>query len=177
MGDAYQLNPHVFTDLQRYTGCTIDRFATAANRLLPTFNSYFHEPGCNGVDAFAQTNWQDHINFCNPPFGMIGKLIKFLHTHRPPYPPTIVIAPRWYQQPWFQRLTQVADEILVLPSRPDLFTQVAGAVASGPYLKNPTWVVCAFIINVRTRGHPPFPRLQTREDRQELATRHLPHRS
>lgn len=97
VGDAHKLNPHVFNEIQRYTNCTIDRFATAANRVMPTFNSYFHEPGCDGVDAFAQTNWQEHVNFCNPPFSTMGKLVKFLHTYDPPQPPTIIIAPRWYQ--------------------------------------------------------------------------------
>ena len=44
-----------------------DRFATAANKVVPHFNSYFYEPGCSGMDAFAQKDWGEGINFVNPP--------------------------------------------------------------------------------------------------------------
>ena len=54
VGDAYQLNPHIFAQLREAFGdLDIDRFATSQNTLLPKFNSYFHESGCFGVDAFA----------------------------------------------------------------------------------------------------------------------------
>ena len=55
VGDAYQLNPNIFKKLNEFVDNTmsIDRFATSANALLPCFNSYFHEEGCDGVDAFA----------------------------------------------------------------------------------------------------------------------------
>ena len=67
VGDAFQLNQFVFADLQRTIGpCTIDHFATTANALLPVFNSYFLELDSFGVDAFAQTNWHAHVNFCHP---------------------------------------------------------------------------------------------------------------
>jgi hypothetical protein len=32
---------------------SIDRFATANNRVLEMFNSYFYEVGTAGIDAFA----------------------------------------------------------------------------------------------------------------------------
>ena len=54
VGDAHQLNRDVFQQLAHTMGdLDIDRFATALNTLLPRFNSYFHESGCHGVDAFA----------------------------------------------------------------------------------------------------------------------------
>lgn len=61
-------------------GLDIDRFATAKNAVLSRFNSYFAEPGCEGVDAFAQSNWMEVRNFCNPPISQVARLLSFLAT-------------------------------------------------------------------------------------------------
>lgn len=69
VGDAFRLHPEVFHMLDSLVGgFTVDRFATAANTCCPRFNSYFAEPNALGVDAFAQEDWLEHINYCNPPF-------------------------------------------------------------------------------------------------------------
>ena len=68
MQDNITINPAVITYLQVSFGTiNIDRFATAANKVVPHFNSYFYEPGCSGTDAFAQKDWGEGINFVNPP--------------------------------------------------------------------------------------------------------------
>ncbi len=54
IGDSYRLSPSVFSNILELVGeLDIDRFATATNKLLPKFNSYFWEEGCAGIDAFA----------------------------------------------------------------------------------------------------------------------------
>ena len=69
LGDHHQLNKEVFQLIAKTVGgLDVDRFATARNTLLPRFNSYFMESGCEGVDAFAQTDWLTAKNYCNPPF-------------------------------------------------------------------------------------------------------------
>lgn len=69
LGDEFKLNPEVFAQIASIVGgLDIDRFATAANTQCKKFNSYFMEPQCTGVDAFAQTDWLHLRNFCNPPF-------------------------------------------------------------------------------------------------------------
>lgn len=61
--------------------CTIDRFATNSNAILPRFNSYFYELGSGGVDCFAQTDFNDHINWMHPPFAVVNRCIAFLRRH------------------------------------------------------------------------------------------------
>ncbi len=83
-------------------GLDIDRFATANNTLLPKFNSYFHETGTHGVDAFAQEDWLEAKNYCNPPISQLNRVVKFMRTFAPCMPQALVIAPKWVQQPWYQ---------------------------------------------------------------------------
>ena len=104
VGDAVQLNQFVFADLQCTIGpCTIDHFTTMANALLPVFNSYFLELSSSRVDAFAQTNWHAHVNFCHPPLAILGRLVNFL-LHDVPSAHCLVIAPVWRSAPWFAPL-------------------------------------------------------------------------
>jgi hypothetical protein len=95
LGDAFQFNREVFNALEvAVNGFDIDRFATARNTLLPTFNSYFLEPGCAGVDAFAQADWESTVSYCHPPIGVLPKLANFLlDVH--PTARAVVIAPKW----------------------------------------------------------------------------------
>ncbi len=73
---------------------TIDRFATALNTQVSLYNSYFHELNSHGIDCFAQQDFHDHINYCNPPFAVVGRLLSFIISH---YPTAkfIVIVPMW----------------------------------------------------------------------------------
>ena len=44
VGDSFQLNPEVFSELSTAVGgLSIDRFATQQNALLPIYNTYFLE--------------------------------------------------------------------------------------------------------------------------------------
>ena len=62
---------------------SIDRFATQANTLLPKFNTLFIELGSVGTDAFAQSDYNQEVNFCNPPYSILGKLFKFITDYYP----------------------------------------------------------------------------------------------
>jgi hypothetical protein len=54
MEDQFKLNPEILEDLEHsFARATIDRFATAANTQKRTYNSFFIEEGCAGVDAFS----------------------------------------------------------------------------------------------------------------------------
>jgi hypothetical protein len=62
---------------------TIDRFATAANSLCDKFNSFYYEIRTHGIDAFSQDDYLLYYNFFNPPFSVLGRLVKFLILHYP----------------------------------------------------------------------------------------------
>lgn len=60
--------------------CTIDRFACNANAVLPLYNSYFYEPTSYGIDAFAQIDYGDHVNFMHPPLSVMGRVTLFIES-------------------------------------------------------------------------------------------------
>jgi hypothetical protein len=93
---------------------TIDRFATYANKLLDRFNSYFLEPFTEGVDAFAQHNWEYEYNYCNPPFALLGRLTNFL-IYEVPNAQCLCIIPFWTGTPWFEQLAIHATHMFLLP--------------------------------------------------------------
>lgn len=164
LGDAFQLNPITFRDIDMAVGgCTVDRFATAMNTLLPTFNSYFKEDNCAGVDAFAQTDWQHHTNYCNPPFSQIARLVKFIRTFEPRLPRCVIIAPCWKQQAWYQQLCAVADHRHLLPQHTLLFVRLHDHNPRAHYLHNQHWRMEVFFININLTAPLLFSSLSSTE--------------
>ena len=126
--DDWRLHGRVFGVLDWLWGPhTCDRFASDMNAQLPRFNSYHWCPGTGGVNAFAQplADWLHSNNWCNPPFCLIGELLRFLREIRGE---ATIIAPHWPRQPWWPLLCPdgrhladfVLDARLLLP-HPDLF--------------------------------------------------------
>lgn len=60
---------------------TVDRFATWYNTKCRKFNSRFWNPGCDGVDAFAQ-NWRGENNWVVPPPSQIVRAWRHFYTCR-----------------------------------------------------------------------------------------------
>ena len=143
--EDYQLDRAVFARLQRrWPPCTVDRFASASNALLPMFNSAWAAPGCAGVDAFAQGDWTRHVNWCNPPWSELDRLAQHL---RETGAAATVIAPYWPAQPWFQAFQELAADALVIPARSGLF--VPGRRTLDAPFTPPRWPVIAFQIPAR----------------------------
>lgn len=102
--DYVRVHPTIISIIEKYCGkIMVDRFATSSNAVVKSFNSYFYEPGCTGVDAFAQTNWMEGLNYVYPPLSCIGRTLYFLCTHYP-LAKVAFIAPKWRAQPWFREL-------------------------------------------------------------------------
>ena len=119
MGDNWKLSQVVFRVVQSLsTPCTIDRFATANNAVLPAFNSYFYEAGCAGIDAFAQVDWLSHINFVHPPVSIMGRVVQFL-AYEQPACKAVVIFPMWASQPWYMHMLRLCTVVYLLPYNTD----------------------------------------------------------
>ena len=100
--DDWQLEPAVFRQLDSLWGPhTIDRFASHTNHLIATFNSRFWCPDTHGVDAFAQSDWATHNNWCNAPFSRIGSVLALLTDQRAV---ATLIAPLWRSALWWPAL-------------------------------------------------------------------------
>lgn len=124
--EDWSLHPSIISLLyQRWGTCTIDRFASFSNHTRPKFNSLHWCPGSVGVNALAQTDWQEHFNWCNPPFHLIPPTISML---RKESADAILIVPFWPSSPWWpllssdgQHFIPIICDCFVLPRLPDLF--------------------------------------------------------
>jgi hypothetical protein len=125
MGDNFQINPDLFTIFQNMSNgaLTIDRFATQANAILQNFNSLFYESSCSGIDAFAQENYLEHGNFCNPPYAVLGKLYKFI-TSTFPEAKYVLVFPQWTAQSWFANLLKLTTITLLLPDDLPVYVKI-----------------------------------------------------
>lgn len=80
---------------------TIDRFASQNTTQCLLYNSRFHDPFTTGIDALKQMDWALHNNFVNPPFRFLNKVLQVVKNQRAW---ATVIAPKWRNQLWCQRL-------------------------------------------------------------------------
>jgi hypothetical protein len=60
-------------------GLEVDRFASRHNTKLRRWNSRFHEPGSEGVDALHQ-DWRDTVSYVCPPIALLGQVVNLIHT-------------------------------------------------------------------------------------------------
>lgn len=127
-------------------GCTIDRFADAESHLLPLYNAACLDPRAAGVDAFAQDDWRDHINFCNPDFGDLPRLAHLLQESGAA---AVVVAPFWPAQAWFQTLSALATHQLLLPPQQLQLERPGAPSRSSEQRAPPQWRAIAFAIPAR----------------------------
>ena len=103
----WRLHPALFKALDIAWGPhTVDRFASWRTAQLPVYNSYFADPYTSGVDAFAQ-QWSNHINFLNPPFFLLNRVIDKVIKDRAA---ATIIAPMWPNQPWYAKLKRIMPQ-------------------------------------------------------------------
>lgn len=132
----------VFQMLHRDWGpFSVDRFATQQNTQLPRYNSAWLDPRSEGLDAFAQPNWRQEQNWCNPPWELLDRLAQHL---RETGAAATVVAPFWPAQAWYQALQELASDTLHLPSRDGLFSP--GRPLESDSIAPPKWSVVCFRI-------------------------------
>jgi hypothetical protein len=138
----WRLRRNTFMALDRDWGPhTVDRFATALNSQLPRYNSAWADPGTAGIDAFAQLDWTEHHNWCNPPWAMLDRLAQHLDETGAS---ATVVAPYWTAQAWFQRLQAISSELRRIPSAPGLF--LPGRPLPPGAVRAPAWDLACFRI-------------------------------
>jgi len=142
---------------------TIDRFATHLNHMVDKFNSGWYCPGSAGVNCLRMLDWAQENNWCNPPFGMVGQLIRVL---RAQLASATVVAPYWIRRHWWPLLspdgihydTFVVD-VVELPSTSvegaTLFSPGAGRANSG-FVGPPSFRVLALRLDFARRRSVPL---------------------
>jgi len=82
----YRLGDEAFHEVQRELGSpeyTHDRFSSDVNRRAGAhFNSRFHCPGSDGVDAFTQDWGLGTDNWVHPPWSLVGRAVRHLRKCR-----------------------------------------------------------------------------------------------
>ena len=123
---------------------SIDRFASFATALLPTYNSRFDDPETAGVDALGQSDWGQHLNFVNPPFRLIPRVLDVIEEQRAE---ATLIAPLWPGQPWMSRLRRLSvAPPLRLPPVTRTCVPVLPLQVIEPH-RNTAWTLCAWRIS------------------------------
>lgn len=144
----YPLRPEWVSSLSQLllpSSPTIDLFATPNNSVAPRFFSLLPHPSSAGVDAMNQRWSAEAVAWCNPPFSMMGRVVRKLTEDRPAA--TLVIAPNWPAQPWFHQLTQLATRPPIpIPSSAIMARTETPASAMPEVLRNPSWGLIAFRI-------------------------------
>ena len=120
---------------------SIDRFASPMTSQLPRYNSLYLDPETEAVDAMAQS-WKNEKNFINPPFWMLGHIIKNLIQEKAT---ATLITPKWPAQPWYQTLKKITNQhpVVLLKIRR---TMLHRAGVPEP-MKNVKWKVLAWRIS------------------------------
>ena len=139
------LHPAVFQQIERMFGPhSIDRFASFTTALLPLYNSRFDDPGTAGVDALRQSDWGRHLNYVNPPFRLIPRVLDVIEAQRAE---ATLIAPLWPGQPWMTRLKRlgVAPPLRLPPVTRTRIPLLPLQVIE-PH-RNPAWRLCAWRIS------------------------------
>eukprot|EP00873_Tetraselmis_striata_P013309 jgi/Tetstr1/433573/TSEL_022840.t1 len=151
--DDWQFNPRRFASLTaKWGACTIDRFATSENALLPRYNARWRDPRCEAVDALRLSDaaWRCERNWCNPPWNLIGDLVSKLESSGAP---AIVIVPYWPDKAWYQLLSEMCSDMRSWKPRHDLF--IPGRTGDRLPVGAPRWPVVAF--NIPARDPRPWP--------------------
>ena len=150
----WKLNPSVFSMLLlRWGPFDVDLFASFDNHQVDKYYSLYFTPTCTGVDAF---NFQwGRACFCNPPFGIMGRVLSHAMQCRArmclicPFTPTAL---------WWHHLTQnngqsfipQIRDFVVLGRDPDLF--LSGRVAYAYSNRPPRWHSIALLLDYSHHG-------------------------
>ena len=106
----WSMYPQVSTVVQAWleVRCTVDRFASVEHHLLPRFNVKWFagwEQGrsAEAVDALVQ-DWSQEENWCNAPFGMLGRVLAYASYQQAQGLVVVPSAPAWRYAPWWSRV-------------------------------------------------------------------------
>ena len=127
---------------------TVDRFAQPHQHVVGRYNCPYAHPDAEGRDAFTQ-NWGGELNWINPPWGLIAKVLQKLRAE--PTASAILILPVW-EALWAPLLRDLAVRRLPLQLSPeDVIPGKIARLVPEP-LGNSSWRLAAFYVPRRDRG-------------------------
>lgn len=160
----WSLNPAIFSELnQKWGPFVVDLFASFNNHLLKDYYCLHHTPDCLAVDAFTQ-RWSGNC-WCNPPFGLISKVIQHAQWCSASM---CLVCPLWPSAVWWHLLLSEASPVFFAPfvygcrllcKSNDLYIQGLGV--SRKSRRSPNWHTLALYVDfsLPLRGRVHVPRL------------------
>lgn len=134
----WRLRRNIFRCINnRFGPFSVDRFASQSSALLPRYNSRFHDPQAEAVDAFS-VNWANELNFLHPPAGLIPRVLQKLRHDRAE---AVLVAPLWTSAVWFPSLLSMLVDEPVPLLQSDFEAGQSGRVE--PW-RNKRWLYAAF---------------------------------
>jgi hypothetical protein len=106
-----------FTTAQGLPRPVVDRFASFANRLLPRYNSLYHDRDSEG--NFWSSDPAQEVSWINPPWNRFQEVIDFLQQSSCE---AWILAPHWPDKPWFSFFYQKSLRQYHLPRNTVIFT-------------------------------------------------------
>jgi hypothetical protein len=101
----WTLRKRVWEELRDWNpAMTVDRFASSENAKLRRWNSRFHEPGTEAVDALRQ-DWKGEVNYACPPLALLSQVIELVRVQEAD---VTLVVPVWPAQPWWPILRILA---------------------------------------------------------------------
>lgn len=141
----WQLHPRLFQYIDETMGPhSIDRFAALHNTQLPVYNARYYDPGAQAVDALAQQDWGDHLNWVNAPFRLIPRVLQIVQNQQAE---ATIIAPHWPAMPWYRKLVKMAVmPPFRIPNSPRTMWRKGHSYTPEP-CKNPKWAIYAWRVS------------------------------
>ena len=144
----WQLRPALAHSVMHHWGvCTVDRFASVTNALLPRYNAPYPMVGAEAVGAFAQ-DWSGERSWINAPWNVLGKVLHKLEQE--PAAGAVVLAPVWPTAHWWPVLLRLARGSLPLRLGDGDVRPGAHCRGVAEPLRNPWWELRVWHVPARS---------------------------
>ena len=114
-GDRHDvmLDPYVFRRVSRELRFkpSVDLFANVRHHQVPRYFALGPDPHAAGDDAFKQDWSKEERPYANPPWPLIGKVLKKVAQEKLRI---MMIVPQWPKAPWFDLLRKISEKSVVL---------------------------------------------------------------
>lgn len=139
----------LFRTLQDRYHHEVDWFAEDHNSKLQVFASRFRSNQASYTNALA-TSWSNRNGFMAPPFAILPQVVQKIIDDQVQ---ATLIAPVWPNQPWYQKLLQVTEEMVLIPNTSVFFQPGLSCQVPEP-LRNLSWRMAAFRVHAKESWRP-----------------------
>ena len=138
------MDPYVFRRVTRELRFkpTIDLFASYEHHQVPRYFSRYADPHSSGVDAFSQ-DWTKEVRpYANPPWPLIGRVLKKVAKDQLRI---LMVVPQWPKAPWTDLLTKLSEKSVTLTDA--IFLDAQGRLRPKPWWNTEVHILNGTLLN------------------------------